>query len=309
MKIDSFELTRNIKLKALDLGFSACGVARAGHLDEDASHLSEWLSERMHAGMAYMQNHFDKRVNPQLLFPNARSVIVILLNYYPSGRMNDRNNLILSKYAYGNDYHAIVKKRLKSLQSFINQQVPQSQSRICVDTAPILERAWAAKAGLGWIGKNANLIAQDHGSFVFIGEIITDIDLLYDTPSKDRCGTCIKCVLSCPAGAIVSPRKIDSNRCISYWTIENKGPITESLKNKIGHRIFGCDICQDVCPWNQNAKANNIPEFQPSRDLLLMRRSDWINLNEDHYNKLFKKSAVKRTSYKGLKRNIAFSAE
>jgi epoxyqueuosine reductase len=306
MKTDSTELSRIIKQEALNLGFSACGIARTNRLKEDAGRLIEWLSQGMFAGMHYMHNYIEKRIDPRKLLPNAKSIITVLLNYFPTINLDEDNNLIISKYAYGQDYHTVVKKRLKSLQLFINKQVSQPGTRIFVDSAPVLERTWAALAGLGWIGKNANLISPEHGSFVFIGEIITDIELEYDIPIKDRCGGCTKCLQACPTGAIVSPRKIDSNRCISYCTIENKGPMPENLKGKFNNRIFGCDICQDVCPWNHKAVPHNIPELQPSHGLIAMTRNDWQNLTEKKYNELFNNSAVKRAKYSGLKRNIDY---
>jgi epoxyqueuosine reductase len=306
MKIDLLELTQKIKLKALEVGFTACGIAQASHLKEDEMRLHHWLSQGRHAGMHYMQNNFEKRVNPQLLFPGAKSIIVVLLNYFPSTTLDNANGPIISKYAYGEDYHTVVKKRLINLQHCIHLLIPQAESRIFIDTAPIFERTWAARAGLGWIGKNANLIAPKYGSFVFIGEVITNIELLYDKPLKDHCGTCIKCIESCPTKAIISPRNIDSNRCISYWTIENKGAINEKLKGKFCNWIFGCDTCQDVCPWNAKVKVHKIPEFELSPELKAMKYDDWHNLDENKYNVLFKRSAVKRARFEGLKRNVEF---
>jgi epoxyqueuosine reductase len=306
MKIDSVELSMRIKQEALTLGFSACGIAAPDYLKDDASHLTEWLSQGMHAGMHYMQNHFEKRTDPRQLMPNAKSIIAVLFNYFPHSNLDEDNSLIISKYAYGKDYHTVVKERLRSLQLFIKEKVPQSMMRIFVDSAPVLERAWAALAGLGWIGKNTSLISPEYGSFLFIGEIITDFELEYDVPGKDHCGKCTKCLKACPTNAIVSPRKIDSNRCISYCTIENKGPISENLRGKFNNRIFGCDICQDVCPWNHMAIPQNIPELQPSSDLIAMTCNDWQNLTEEKYKELFHNSAVKRAKYTSFKRNIDF---
>jgi len=300
------EFSQAIRQEALNLGFIACGFAPASHLQEDAERLKDWLFLGMNAGMQYMENYFEKRTDLQLLLPGAKSIITVLLNYYTPLEPDEDQNLVISKYAYGQDYHTVIKKRLKTLQLFILKYFPQSKIKIAVDSAPILERAWAAKSGLGWIGKNANLISPHYGSFVFIGEIITDIELEYGNPIHDFCGSCTKCLQACPTGAIVAPREIDSNLCISYWTIENKGQMPEDLKGKFKNRIFGCDICQDVCPWNKKAISHNIAEFKPSPSLVQMKHSDWQNLTKEQYDELFSKSAVKRAKYAGLKRNIDF---
>jgi epoxyqueuosine reductase len=301
------ELNNAIRQEALNLGFTACGIARAGRLDEDSDHLKEWLSQGMHAGLQYMENYFEKRIDPTQLLPGAKSVISVILNYFTPIEPTDKKNPVISKYAYGRDYHDIIKKKLKNLQLFILKHDSEAKIRISVDTAPVLERAWASLAGVGWIGKNANLISPRFGSFVFIGEIITSLELVYDLPINDLCGSCTKCIQACPTGAIVSPKKIDSNLCISYWTIENKGPMPDNLKDKFNNRIFGCDICQDVCPWNRKAESHNVPEFQPTHNLISMTKNDWQNLTEEKYRELFGKSAVKRAKFSGLRRNIDFA--
>jgi epoxyqueuosine reductase len=300
------ELNNAIRQEALNLGFTACGIARAGRLDEDSDHLKEWLSQGMHAGMQYMENYFEKRIDTTQLLPGAKSVISVILNYFTPIEPTDKKNPVISKYAYGHDYHDIIKKKLKNLQLFILNQDSEAKIRISVDTAPVLERAWAELAGVGWIGKNANLISPRFGSFVFIGEIITSLELVYDSPINDFCGSCTKCIQACPTGAIVSAKKIDSNLCISYWTIENKGSMPYNLKDKFNNRIFGCDICQDVCPWNRKAESHSVPEFQPSHNLISMTKNDWQNLTEEKYRELFGKSAVKRSKFSGLRRNIDF---
>ncbi len=295
-----------IKQKAKLLGFTDCKIAPAHVLEDDAEHFRNWLSNGMHADMHYMEEHFEKRTDPAKLMPGAKSVIVVLLNYFPHTSLPEKNNFILSKYAYGNDYHKIIKSMLKKLHQTIYDEVVVHKARILVDTAPVLERAWAARAGLGWIGKNANLISPEYGSYVFIGELLVNVELEYDKPMRDLCGSCTKCLQACPTHAIVKPKTIDSRLCISYWTIENKGPIAKILKGKFRNRIFGCDICQDVCPWNRKAKPNTTNAFQPSPNLVNMTKYKWQQLSEEKYNQLFEKSAVKRAKYEGLKRNIRF---
>jgi epoxyqueuosine reductase len=300
------EISEKIKLLAIEQGFTACGIAPANELTDDAARLKTWLGEGMHAEMQYMKNHFNKRTDPRKLVPGAKSVIVVLLNYFPEQIQDEINNLIISKYAYGKDYHRIIKKMLKQFRDTIHTRIKPMNGRVFVDSAPVLERAWAAKAGLGWIGKNANLISPKHGSFVFIGELITDMVLLYDNSIPDYCGGCTKCVQACPTNAIVNDRIIDSRKCISYWTIEHKDRIDESLKGTFNNRIFGCDICQDICPWNRKVRASHIEGFKPSQTLLNMKRADWQQLTEEHYSELFMDSAVHRARYEGLKRNIDF---
>jgi epoxyqueuosine reductase len=256
--------------------------------------------------MHYMDNNFEKRANPALLVPGSKSVISVLLNYFPSKTQNDPTAPVIATYAYGEDYHKVLKKKLKFLFNFINTNLISIQGRTFVDSAPVLDRAWAARSGLGWIGKNSNLISTKHGSFVFIGSLIIDMELSYDTAIHDHCGGCTKCIQACPTHAIQEPAVIDSNKCISYLTIENKNNIPEFFKNKFKNRVFGCDICQDVCPWNRKAKPNQVKEFDAIPDLLEMTKEEWNDLDEDKYNLLFKKSAVKRAKYSELKRNIDF---
>lgn len=300
------EISKRIKQLALDQGFTACGIAPAKELDKDAIHLRNWLDRGLHAGMQFMENHFDKRIDPGKLVSEAKSVILVLLNYFPSDIQKEEDNFLISKYAYGRDYHMVMKKMLKQFKDKIHTTIKLLEGRIFVDSAPVLERALAAAAGLGWIGKNSNLISPKHGSFVFIGELICDLELIYDKPIPDYCGDCTKCIQACPTKAIVSDRIIDSRKCVSYWTIENKEDINELLRGTFNNRIFGCDICQDVCPWNKKMKSHKVEEFRPSHDLLAMTRDSWQHLTEERFNKLFKESAVKRAGFTGLKRNIKF---
>ncbi len=300
------ENTLLIKTEAKKLGFQDCGIAPAGFLDKDAAHLTGWLNNNMHAGMNYMKGHFDKRTDPVKLVPGAKSVISVILNYYSSEVKNDKKSPQISKYAYGIDYHKVIKKKLKKLLEIIRGFDKTVTGRFFVDSAPVLERAWAARSGLGWIGKNSNLINRKYGSFVFIGELIIDLDLEYDNPAKDYCGNCIKCIEACPTNAIVTDRVIDANLCISYQTVENKREIDNKLKGKMGNWAFGCDICQDICPWNNGIKPTGEPDFISRKEMLEMTRNDWKELDEKNYEKLFSSTAVKRTGFSGLKRNIAF---
>jgi epoxyqueuosine reductase len=238
--------------------------------------------------------------------PGAKSVVLVLLNYYPEDLIEEKGNFVISKYAYGRDYHKVMKSMLRKLQKEINNEIVKHEGRIFADSAPVLERALAAKAGLGWVGKNANLISPEHGSFVFIGELILNVELAYDRPINDFCGSCTKCLQACPTKAIIQPKVIDSRRCISYWTIEHKGAIHQSLQDTFRDRIFGCDICQDVCPWNRKSESTNVAAFRPSPDLTGMAKNDWRNLPEEKYERLFRGSAVKRAKYSGLMRNIRF---
>jgi epoxyqueuosine reductase len=297
-----------IKAKANELGLLDCVLLPVGFLAEDESRFEKWLANNMHGEMGYMARNRDKRVNPELLVENAKSILVVLQNYYPKETQNDTSAPVLSKYAYGTDYHFILKDKLKQLLQFINVEIAPCSGRPFVDSAPVLERAWGRKAGLGWIGKNSNLISLEHGSFFFIGELILDIELPYDNPKPltDHCGRCTKCIDACPTKAIVADRVVDARLCISYQTIEVKGELDERLKGQFENRVFGCDICQDVCPWNLKSEPHDEPGFEPHPQLLQLKKEEWENMERPVFNKLFKNSAVKRTGYKGLQRNLKF---
>lgn len=303
------ELSKEIKKKALALGFHSCGFSKANLLPEDAEHLTKWLAQNHHGNMAYMIKHFEKRVDPQKLVENAKSVISVLLNYYPEKNISNKDNFKISKYAYGKDYHYVIKEMLEKLLAFIEQKTGQRIARMFVDSAPVLDRKWAQKSGLGWIGKNTCLITKEQGSFFFIGEIILDLDLTYDHEIAEYCGSCTKCLNACPTNALIAPYRLDSRKCISYLTIENKNDIPDQFKNTFQDWIFGCDICQDVCPWNSKSIPTTLLEFQPSDILLAMKKSDWKEIDNKKFNKLFKLSAVKRAKLEGLKRNIRFISE
>ncbi len=294
-----------IKAEAKRLGFLSCGISKAEFLEEEAPRLEQWLNKNMHGEMGYMENHFDKRLDPRLLVDGAKSVISLLLNYYPQEEQND-DSYKLSKYAYGQDYHHVIKTKLKSLQKFITQEIGEVNGRAFVDSAPVLDKAWAAKSGLGWIGKHSNLLTQQVGSFYFIAELIVDLDLEYDSRVTDHCGTCTACLDACPTQAIVEPYVVDGSKCISYLTIELKNQIPSDFKGKMDDWMFGCDVCQDVCPWNRFSKSHNEPLFNPHPDLLSMTKKDWEEITEDVFKKVFQKSAVKRTKFSGLTRNIDF---
>ena len=297
--------TQLIKAEAKRLGFLSCGISKAEFLEEEAPRLENWLKKNMHGEMAYMENHFDKRLDPTLLVPDSKSVISLLLNYFPSEEQV-KNTYKISKYAYGTDYHFVIKDKLRQLMDFISEEIGEVQGRAFVDSAPVLDKAWAAKSGLGWIGKHSNLLTKQLGSFYFIAELIVDLDLEYDTPVTDHCGSCTACIDACPTNAIVADRVVDGSKCISYYTIELKNEIPTSEKGKFEDWMFGCDICQDVCPWNRFSKVHNEPLFNPHPELLSMTKKDWEEITEDVFHKFFKNSAVKRTKFSGLKRNINF---
>jgi epoxyqueuosine reductase len=301
--------TYTIKAEAQRLGFMYCGISKAGFLEEEAPRLERWLNQDMHGKMAYMANHFDKRLDPRLLVNNAKSVVSLLLNYFPSEGQADPEAPKISKYAYGTDYHFVIKEKLKELLHYIQDTIGEVNGRAFVDSAPVMDKAWARKSGLGWVGKNSNLINKNHGSFFFIAELILDLELEYDGPVKDYCGTCTKCIDACPTEAITEPYVVDGSKCISYYTIELKEQIPDEVKGKFENWMFGCDICQDVCPWNRFAKAHQEPRFSPSSDLLGMKKHEWEELTEEVFNKVFKESAVQRTKFDGLKRNITFLKE
>lgn len=296
--------TQLIKSEASRLGFLSCGISKAGFLEEEAPRLEKWLREGKHGEMKYMENHFDKRLDPTKLVPGAKSVVSLLLNYYPKELQRD-DSYKLSKYAYGTDYHFVIKDKLKSLMNFIQEEIGEVHGRVFVDSAPVLDKAWAAKSGLGWIGKHSNLLTKQVGSFYFIAELIIDLELEYDTPVTDHCGSCTACIDACPTQAITS-YEVDGSKCISYYTIELKDSLPKSEKGKFEDWMFGCDICQDVCPWNRFSKSHNEPLFNPHRDLLDMDKRDWEEITEEVFREIFKKSAVKRTKFSGLKRNIEF---
>lgn len=298
--------TKRIKDQAKHLGFLSCGISKAQFLEDEAPRLENWLNNNMNGQMQYMENHFDKRLDPTKLVEGSKSVVSLLLNYFPSDTQNDPTAPKLSKYAYGTDYHFVIKDKLKQLLHFIQEEIGDVHGRAFVDSAPVLDKAWAAKSGLGWIGKNSNLLTQQVGSFYFIAELIIDLELEYDTPVTDHCGTCTACIDACPTQAIVQPYVVDGSKCISYLTIELRDQIPSEFRGKMDQWMFGCDVCQDVCPWNRFSKPHREPLFQPHPELLDMTKKDWEEITEEVFRKVFKKSAVKRTKFKGLKRNISF---
>ena len=297
--------TQLIKAESKRLGFLSCGISKAGFLEDEAPRLENWLNNQMNGQMSYMENHFDKRLNPTLLVDDAKSVISLLLNYYPSELQNE-DSYKISKYAYGQDYHHVIKEKLKELLHFIQTEIGEVSGRAFVDSAPVLDKAWAAKSGLGWVGKNSNLITQKVGSFYFIAELIVDLELDYDTQTTDHCGSCTACLDACPTEAIVAPYVVDGSKCISYFTIELKDNLPQEMKGKFDDWMFGCDVCQDVCPWNRFSKPHNEPLFQTNSDILNFSKSDWEEITVDTFQKVFKNSAVKRTKYEGLLRTINF---
>ncbi|WP_299455728.1 tRNA epoxyqueuosine(34) reductase QueG [uncultured Microscilla sp.] len=301
--------TRLVKKKAKDLGFEFCGISEATFLEEEAPRLEAWLKQKMQGEMGYMANHFDKRLDPRLLVDNAKSVVSLLYNYYPQediAQTQQNESYKVSKYAYGTDYHFVIKDKLKELFAFIQQEIGEVGGRVFVDSAPVMDKAWAQKSGVGWIGKHSNLLNRKMGSFFFIAELILDLTLTPDAPTKDYCGTCTRCIDACPTDAIVEPYVVNGSQCISYFTIELKDEIPQEVKGKFENWIFGCDICQDVCPWNRFSKPHQEPLFEPKPGLKQMTKQDWEEITEDVFRDLFRKSAVKRTKIKGLKRNISF---
>jgi epoxyqueuosine reductase len=295
-----------IKSLAAQLGFSYCGISKAEFLKDEAPRLEEWLKRGYQGKMSYLENHFDKRLDPTLLVPGAKSVISLLYNYYPEKDLAQNDNLKIAKYAYGEDYHFVIKDKLKTFLDLIQKEIGEVSGRAFVDSAPVHERAWAKKSGLGWIGKNSLLLNRSMGSFFFLSELILDLELENDGPIKDYCGTCTACMDACPTDAIPEPYVVDGSKCISYFTIELKEEIPTEVKGKFENWIFGCDICQDVCPWNSFSKPHQELKFKPHPDLEHMTKQDWTEITEDVFEKLFKKSAVKRTKLEGLKRNVGF---
>ncbi|WP_406845187.1 tRNA epoxyqueuosine(34) reductase QueG [Flavobacterium soyae] len=306
MSINSKETySKFIKAEAKRLGFISCGISKAGFLEQEAPRLEKWLNNNHNGQMAYMENHFDKRLDPTLLVDDAKSVVSLLLNYYPSESQNDEAYKI-SKYAYGQDYHFVIKEKLKEFLYSIQENIGEVSGRAFVDSAPVLDKAWAAKSGLGWIGKNSNLITQKVGSFYFIAELILDLDLEYDHAVTDHCGSCTACIDACPTQAILAPYIVDGSKCISYYTIELKENIPNEMQGKFDNWMFGCDTCQDVCPWNRFSKPHSEPLFNPNPDLISFSKKDWTEITEETFQKVFKNSPIKRTKFDGLKRNIKF---
>ena len=297
--------TELIKNEAKRLGFISCGVNRAEFLEDEAPRLEKWLKMNMHGEMKYMENYFEKRLDPSKLVGDAKSVISLAYNYYPKDLQNKEAPKV-SKYAYGMDYHYVIKEKLIFFLSFIKDKIGDVNGRAFVDSAPILEKAWASKSGIGWVGKNSNLITKQVGSFYFLAELIVDLELDYDGIESDHCGECTACIDSCPTQAIVEPYVVDGSKCISYFTIELKENIPNEFKEKFEDWVFGCDICQDVCPWNKFSKPHKEPLFQSTSELMKMSRDEWNEITEETFNKIFKNSAVKRTGYKGLTRNLNF---
>jgi epoxyqueuosine reductase len=294
-----------IKQEAQRLGFSFCGISKADFLEKEAPRLEQWLNQNMHGKMNYMANHFDKRLDPRLLVPGAKSVVSLLFNYFPESQtVHNDDELKISKYAWGEDYHRVVKDKLKLLSQFIRDTIGDVSGRAFVDSAPVMDKAWAAKSGLGWVGKNSNLINKQQGSFFFIAELILDLELEPDGPMKDYCGTCTACVDACPTEAIVQPYVVDGSKCISYFTIELREAIPAEYANKLDNWVFGCDVCQDVCPWNRFSKPHTENRFAPKENILSMSAKDWIEITEDVFAIYLKDSPISRTGLEGMKRNV-----
>lgn len=307
--MNSDQQTHLVKSLAAELGFSYCGISKAEFLEDEAPKLEEWLKRGYQGKMSYLENYFDKRLDPTLLVPGAKSVISLMYNYYPEKDLATPGNLKIAKYAYGEDYHFVVKDKLKMLLEKLQEEVGHIDGRVFVDSAPVMERAWAKRSGLGWIGKNSLLLNRNSGSFFFLAEIIVDLELTDDGPVKDYCGTCTACMDACPTDAIPEPYVVDGSKCISYFTIELKEEIPADVKGKFENWIFGCDICQDVCPWNRFSKPHREPRFDPNESLQSMSQQEWTDITSEVFQKVFRDSPVKRTKLEGLKRNIRFVAE
>lgn len=295
-----------IKSKAKALGFLSCGISKADFLEKEAPRLEQWLNQNHHGEMAYMANHFDKRLDPRVLVPGAKSVVSLLLNYHTEEKQTDVEAPKIASYAFGEDYHNVIKDKLKQLMNFIHQEIGEVAGRVFVDSAPVMDKAWAAKSGLGWIGKNTNLISKKAGSFFFIAELILDLELEYDLPATDHCGSCTACIDACPTDALLAPYQIDGSKCISYVTIELKNEIPTDFQGKMDNWAFGCDVCQTVCPWNRFATPHSEPAFNPPAELLSLSKNEWEEMTQEVFSVIFKNSAIKRTKYEGLKRNIKF---
>ncbi|NIJ51935.1 tRNA epoxyqueuosine(34) reductase QueG [Dyadobacter arcticus] len=301
------ERSQFIKAKAQENGFDFCGISKADFLENEAPRLENWLNKHHHGEMGYMANHFDKRLDPRKLVDGAKSVISVLLNYYPEKKLPEQaDDLKVSKYAYGTDYHFVLKEKLGSLLLAIQEEIGDVNGRIFVDSAPVMDKAWAAKSGLGWIGKHSNLLNREMGSFFFIGEIICDLDLAYDGAVGDYCGTCTRCIDACPTDAITDPFVVDGSKCISYYTIELKEAIPEDVRGKFDNWVFGCDICQDVCPWNRFSKPHVTEELDLPETLAGFTNSDWQDITEEVFREIFRRSPIRRAKFEGLKRNIEF---
>ena len=298
--------TTLIRNEASRLGFDYCGISKAERLDDDARRLESWLNKGMHGKMKYMENHFEMRVDPCKLVPGAKSVISLLFNYYNNDTVLNKSAPKISMYALGKDYHLVIKEKLYGLLHSIIKQLGHINARVFVDSGPVLERTWAARSGLGWVGKNGNLINKKQGSFFFLAEIILDLELMADNPINDYCGTCTKCIDACPTTAIQENKVVDGKKCISYFTIELREEIPAFVKDKFEGWMFGCDICQDVCPWNRFALPHNENQLLPSDALLSMKKNDWLELTEEIFRELFRDSPVSRTKFEGLRRNIRF---
>ncbi|HYG20374.1 MAG TPA: tRNA epoxyqueuosine(34) reductase QueG [Ohtaekwangia sp.] len=298
--------THFVKKTAAELGFSFCGISKAAFLADEAPRVEEWLNRGYQGKMSYLENYFDKRLNPALLVPGARSVVSLMYNYYPSKDLATEGSVKVAKYAYGEDYHNVIKDKLKLFLDTLRERFGDIQGRAFVDSAPVMERALAQRGGLGWIGKNSLLLNRQMGSFFFLAELIIDLELEHDGPAKDYCGTCTACMDACPTDAIPQPYVVDGSKCISYFTIELKEELPSAVKGKFENWIFGCDICQDVCPWNRFAKPHQEPSFEPNPQLKEMKNSDWEEITQEVFSTLFKNSAIKRTKLEGLKRNIHF---
>ena len=298
--------TEFIKLKSKELGFMSCGFSKSGFLSSEADSFESWLKNNYHGKMSYMERNFDKRLDTTRLVEDSKSVISLTYNYYPKKVLKSDSTFKISKYAYGKDYHHVLKNKLKQLLNVMKNKFGSFHGRVFVDSAPILERAWAKKSGLGWIGKNTNLINKKSGSFFFLAEIIVDLELNYDNTTTDHCGSCTACIDSCPTNAIYEPYKLDASKCISYYTIELKESFSSNLSSDFKDWIFGCDICQDVCPWNRFSKANNEVLFETIPEITNFNKADWIDLTEETFKKVFKESPIKRSKFKGLKRNINY---
>jgi epoxyqueuosine reductase len=300
-----------IRERAKVLGFQECRMIPARFLSEEKQHLEAWLEQGMHGEMGYMSHHMDKRLDPRLLVQSAKTIIVLLHNYYTTEKQSDPQAPVVSRYAFGKDYHQVIRRKLQLLLRFIRELKPGCSGRVFTDSAPVLERAWALRAGLGWIGRNSCLISPLHGSFVFIGEVILDTELSFDKEITipDRCGTCIRCTFACPTGAIISPKTIDARLCIAYQTIEKKGKPDAKLRGRFANRVFGCDICQEVCPWNRKASGHHETEYLPSPDFLGLTAAEWAQMDMELFDRLFTGTAVQRTGYDKLKSNMDFLSE